>query len=139
MPAILGIVKRLQKWFEPEVSSNISRTLHNLSGFVFVYRGKIVGFILYKLWKKTSEIKWFGVLPGYHSKGVGSRLLKVVEKELKSKNILDVTVTTLAPTIKYKPYDITRRFYSKHGYSKIRIDEKFWKNRYDRLVLIKEL
>lgn len=138
---ILDIVKDLRKWFEPEAVRDIYKTFRNQEGYVAVHRGKVVGFILSRIWKKTAEIKWLAVRTDLHSRGVGTKLLRTMERDLKSRKgeIADITVTTLAPTTRYKHYVKTRQFYANRGYKKLRIDEKYWKKKYDRLVLIKYL
>ena len=139
IPSLIEIVKKMKKWFEPDVPVRIKSSFRNMKGYVFTERGKVVGFILYKIWKQTAEIKWFAVSEGKHSKGIGTRLYKKVEIDMKLKKINDITVTTLAPSTPYKPYESTRRFYNNKGFKKMRIDKKYWKQKYDRLVLIKEL
>ncbi len=139
IPSLIEIVKKMKKWFEPDVPVRIKSSFKNMNGYVFTERGKVVGFILYKIWKKTAEIKWFAVNEIKHSRGIGTRLYKKMENDMKRKRISDITVTTLASTVSYKPYRSTRRFYNNKGFKKIRIDKKYWKKKYDRLVLIKEL
>ena len=135
---ISNIAKTLRGWFTPSGRRNIMRACKTQKGFV-AYDEKIVGFILYRKWKSMAEITWMGILPNYQNKGIGTKLIKSVEDELKANAINKIKVATLSPTTKYKLYEKTRKFYRKIGFKKYRIDKKFYPDGSDRLVFLKEI
>ncbi|MBI2547620.1 MAG: GNAT family N-acetyltransferase [Candidatus Aenigmarchaeota archaeon] len=135
---ISTISKILSKYFTPAARRNIRRVCKTQNGFVVVEE-RVIGFLLYRKWKYTAVITWMGVLPEYQNKGIGKSLLKTLENELRKHGISELRVSTLAPTVKYKPYEKTRRFYFKNGFQKYRIDKKFYPDGSDRLVLLKDI
>jgi ribosomal protein S18 acetylase RimI-like enzyme len=78
--------------------------------------GAIVGFAYYAPASMTVcswYLYWIAVRKGTQAKGVGSRLLKHVENDIHSRQaegILFIETSSLPH------YELTRRFYLKHGY-----------------------
>ena len=138
---IMLITKALPQWFTARGRKYIRQALNKHDGFV-AYKKHILGFALYRKWKIIGELTWIGVLPEYHRKGIGTALVRSVEKELKKGGVEKVKVATLAQTVRYEPYERTRKFYSNMGFEYHKINKNFYKDkgeRLDRLVLIKNL
>ncbi len=135
---ISSISNILSKYFTIAGRRNIRRACKVQSGFVAVEEN-IVGFLLYRKWRYTAIITWMGVLPKYQNRGIGKNLLKTLENKLRKYGVRKLKVSTLAPTIRYKPYEKTRKFYLKNGFQKYRTDRKFYPDGSDRLVLLKQI
>ncbi len=137
--SVLQIAKRLREWFTDSGIKQMSSDLKVQVGHVAAIDENIVGFIIYSSSADSAKIEWLGVDPSYHRRGVGTALLKKLEKELKNKGIKTIRVETLGESVEYQPYEQTRAFYRKNGF----IDEKViqqdnpeWK---EKLIMKKEL
>lgn len=85
-------------------------------GLLAEIEDQIVGFITYSSEDGEINITWLGVLPKLHRKGIGTALLKEVEKITRNLNVDKISIETLSEKEEFKPYEQTRAFYKKHGY-----------------------
>jgi len=136
---VLGIMRTLPEWFTPDAVRSVRRSFRNHEGFVAIARGRAVGFALYKKWKKVAWLRWIGVLPAEQRKGVGSVLALAMESDVEKRGATLVRASTLSHTVKYAPYELTRKFYLKVGFAKERIDAGFYPDGGDRLLLVKRV
>jgi len=115
---MMKIAKKLHpKWFDKfaiNVSMPLDLKIHK--GFVAEEKGKILGFVTYTSNEGETKISWIGVEPEFQGKGIGTKLLRKLEKELKRIGVKDLRVETVGDSTKYKPYEITRAFYRKMGF-----------------------
>ncbi|MFQ5911278.1 MAG: GNAT family N-acetyltransferase, partial [Thermoplasmata archaeon] len=77
---------------------------------------RIVGFILSSSSSEKAEIKWIGVAPGFHRRGIGSELFLAAERELRSAGTEEIRVKTVAAETEYEPYEKSRAFYERMGF-----------------------
>jgi len=99
----------------------------------------MAGFALYKKWKQVAWLRWIGVLPADQKKGAGSLLFSAMESDVKRRGAKLVRASTLSHTVKYKPYELSRKFYFKLGFAEERIDKNFYPKGSDRLLLVKKI
>ncbi|XOA43085.1 MAG: GNAT family N-acetyltransferase [Candidatus Nealsonbacteria bacterium] len=123
---VMRVVRKLHpKWFNKfAIQKAIPLDFKVHKGFVVEEKNKIVGFITYTSKEGQVKIGWIGVDPKYHRQGIGTKLLKTLERELKRIKIKDLRVETLAEPKNYKPYELTRAFYKKMDYKFEKIQKK---------------
>lgn len=141
---MMNIAKKLHpKWFDNfAINRSIPLDLKIHKGFVIEEEGKILGFITYASNEGEVKISWMGILPDYQKKGIGTKLLKTLEKELKKMGIKELRVETLADSVKYRPYDSTRDFYRETGFKLEKVKKMKSKGtgkKFDMAVLLKKL
>lgn len=66
--------------------------------------------------KAVAELSWMAVSPLRHRQGIGTSLLRFMERDLVRRGIRLLLVKTLAPEAGYLPYEPTRCFYRKNGF-----------------------
>jgi hypothetical protein len=66
-------------------------------------------------------------------------LLETIEQELGGRGIHKLEVFTLAATVDYEPYDLTRRFYYAMGFSEVSVEPKGFSSGDDKLLLRRQL
>ena len=66
--------------------------------------------------KAVAELSWMAVSPLRHRQGIGTALLRFMERDLVRRGVRLLLVKTLAPESGYPPYEPTRRFYRKNGF-----------------------
>jgi ribosomal protein S18 acetylase RimI-like enzyme len=81
----------------------------------FEQNGKILGYAYYApaaMTDRTWYLYWIAVTRDTQAKGIGGKLLRHAEDDIRAKNgrILFIETSSLPH------YDLTRRFYKKHGY-----------------------
>ena len=62
------------------------------------------------------HIGWLAVDRQLHGRGIGSRLLEAAEAKARELRIDVLATYTLGDSVAYQPYELTRRFYRKHGF-----------------------
>jgi len=65
---------------------------------------------------QVAEISWMAVKPKYQHQGIGTQLINQVVDDLKAEGVRLLEVKTLASTVDYAPYALTRRFYESRGF-----------------------
>ncbi|HWI51335.1 MAG TPA: GNAT family N-acetyltransferase [Symbiobacteriaceae bacterium] len=141
-PAMLAVARQLPQWFNEGGFEQMSRDLSVHHGAVAVQDGQIVGFVT---WSPSPEltdamdISWLGVAPHLRGGGIGRRLVAAMEESVRTGGIHTVTVSTLAETCDYPPYEETRQFYFRLGFRTERIDKGHYSPEEDRLLLIKSI
>jgi len=107
--------------------------------FVDEQEGKVVGYICFgkrPLTDGTFDLYWIAVDPNIQGKGIGSRLLKFMEDELKK--IPDANLV-LIETSGQDTYAGERAFYEKNGYQVQTIIKDFYRRDDDLVVYYKYL
>lgn len=62
------------------------------------------------------HIGWLAVDRPFQRQGIGSRLLDAAEAMARDLRIDELASYTLGESVAYQPYEVTRRFYWKHGF-----------------------
>jgi ribosomal protein S18 acetylase RimI-like enzyme len=105
------------KWFEKgAIEEDIPTDMKLSYGFVAKKQDKIVGFIIYHSYAGQVQISWLGVSPKMQNRGIGTKLVQRLERELQKIGADSLWVETISSKEKYKPYEQTRKFYKKMGF-----------------------
>ena len=95
--------------------------------------GKIRGFILYYTNQAIGWIGWMGVDLEYQRRGMGTAMLEEMLARLREAGATEVRVSTLGDSVDYPPYERTRAFYLKTGFT------EFKRKRHNRESMPEEL
>jgi len=114
---IMKVAKALPEWFTEGGVKNIAVDILFQKGFVAIYDDTVVGFISFFVSEAAGHIGWMGIVPSYHRKGMGKKLLEKLFSELKAKGVKEVLVNTLGDSVEYEPYEKTRIFYRSAGFT----------------------
>ena len=93
----------------------VARDGDTVTGFITVADGG----------EEVVEISWMAVRPDHQRKGVGTALMHHTERELASEGYRALLVRTLAPTVEYEPYEVTRSFYRAMGFALDRVIDPY--------------
>lgn len=128
-------------WFTESALEEITHAVRYETGYVALENGVPVGFVTYKLSEDgvTAELTWIGVRSDFHRKGVGRSLVEAVEQEISGKGFKALEVSTVAATVNYEPYDLTRKFYHAIGFADVTVEPKGFPSGDDKLLLRKRL
>ena len=114
---ILAVVESLPEWFDETARTrSIPTDLRHQTGFVTVSDQKVVGFITLYVAEGRMHIGWLAVDRPFQRQGIGSRLLDAAEAMARKLRIDKLATYTLGEEVEYQPYEVTRRFYWKHGF-----------------------
>ena len=100
--------------------------------------GKPIGFAYYAptaMTKAAWHLYWIFVDKSTHAKGVGSALLKHVEDDIRKSG----GRTFLIETSSLPSYDLTRKFYLKHGYDQEATIRDFYADGDNQVIFRKRL
>ena len=112
------------KWFDAfAICSSLPLDLRIHRGFVAKEEGRVVGFVTYTSNEGEVKISWIGVDPGLHRHGIGTMLIRAVEEQLGGMGIEYLRVDTVAESTQYEPYEMTRAFYERMGFTVERVRE----------------
>lgn len=130
-------------WFDKvAINESMPIDLNVQKGYVAEDKGTIIGFVTYTSDNGNVKISWLGILPEYQRRGIGARLLKVVEKELGKIGVKKIRVETVAESEKYEPYERTRAFYIKMGFKVEKVEKAASKDtgeKFDLATYVKNL
>jgi len=112
----MKVAKTLPEWFTEGGVKNIAVDILFQRGFVAICNNTVVGFISFFVNEAAGHIGWMGILPSYHRKGIGKKLLEKLVSEFKKSGVKEVRVNTLGDSVDYKPYEETRAFYRAMGF-----------------------
>jgi ribosomal protein S18 acetylase RimI-like enzyme len=139
-PAIVEIARSLTQFFPEDVVELISGSLNKKPVLVGLLGEEVIGFLVYTPRdSQTAEIIWMGVKEEYHGLGLGSLMLDTLEKTLAEQGIRKLVASTLSYTVKYKPFEKVRTFYYNRGFASLGIQNNYYDDGIDRLILVKDL
>jgi GNAT superfamily N-acetyltransferase len=129
------------KWFTESALEEIAHAVRNEFGYVAVQGGMCIGFATYRPSDdhETAELTWVGVHPEFHRRGVGRGLVEAIERKLNRIGCKSLEVYTVAATVEYEPYALTRSFYHAIGFNDISVEPKGFPSGDDKLLLRKQL
>ena len=122
-PALLALADEtgVFKPYEVEGLAEVLTDYHDQERFnghlarTWVEGGAVAGFVYYApadLTEGTWDLWWIVVGRGRQGRGLGSRLLGLVEESVRDEGGRQLLIETSS----LPPYEPTRRFYLKHGY-----------------------
>ena len=139
-PAVVALARSLSEFFPEDVVASIAKSLEKRPALVGVLGDEIVGFLVYTLRdSQTAEIVWMGVKEDYHGLGLGSLLLDTLVGLLQQKKIRKLVASTLSYTVLYKPFEKVRTFYYNRGFNSLGIQQNYYDDGIDRLLLVKDI
>ncbi len=136
-----GILRSLPEWFGIEDAIiNYRNEINKMLTFGCYDNNNLNGFITINFHNEyTAEIHVMGILREFHSKGIGTELIRYCESILKNKKIEYLQVKTLAETNPDPNYALTRKFYLKNNFRPVEIFPELWDKNNPCLLLIKKL
>ncbi|MBT4793414.1 MAG: GNAT family N-acetyltransferase [Halobacteriovoraceae bacterium] len=141
-PEICDVILRsVPDWFGIEESTldyiNKSKELPMLA---VTKNGKPIGFLSLKKHSPfTSEVYVMGVIPEYHRKGVGKKLLIEAEKVLAQNGVEFLQVKTVSADRECEFYRKTRLFYKSFGFKEVEVFPTLWDEHNPCQLLIKSI
>ena len=135
------IILSLPAWFGlEEANKEYIEKVANTNFYAAYMFDKVIGFFsIISRFPQTSEIYVCGILSGYHRLGIGTKLLKYIEKDLKKKDMKFLTVKTLSASHPDKGYAKTRKFYEAVGFVPLEEFMTLWGKENPCLFMVKEL
>ncbi len=116
--AVLRIAQDLHEWFDEHARTKaIPTDLRHQHGFVAEADGRTVGFITLFVADGRLNIGWLAVLRSWHGQGIGTRLVEQAERMAESMQLDEIATYTLGDGVDYPPYEKTRSFYVKRGFT----------------------
>ena len=116
--SILTITEGLPEWFDETArSKSILTDIRHQEGFVAVSEQRVVGFMTLYVAEGRLHIGWLGVDKAFQRQGIGSRLIAAAEMRARDIGIDELATYMLGDSVEYQPYEETRRFYWKCGFS----------------------
>ena len=114
---IFEIVDILPEWFDETARTrSVPTDLRHQLGFVAVSNQRVIGFVTLFVTEGRLHIGWLAVDKPFQRQGIGSRLLDAAESKAREMGIDELATYTLGDRVSYKPYEVTRSFYWKHGF-----------------------
>jgi ribosomal protein S18 acetylase RimI-like enzyme len=118
---VLKLTGRLGAWFDEHARTvSIPIDLKHQIAWVAIEGDSIVGFISGYVAEGRFNIGWIGVSPEFHKKGIGKALIDQAKEYAKNAGINELATYTLGPDVDYPPYELTRKFYQKIGFTEFR-------------------
>jgi ribosomal protein S18 acetylase RimI-like enzyme len=139
-PSILDLAKSLSEFFPEDVVRNIDEGLKKHPCLAGLLGDEIVGFLVWAYRDPhTAEILWMGIKVEYHGLGLGTMMLESLERLLEKNGVTKLIASTLSYTVDYKPYEKVRAFYYNRGFKSLGIQQDYYYEGADRLILVKSL
>ena len=117
---IMSISKSLADWFNEDGIKFIEQDFEFEKTILAEVDSKPIGFLSFFTYEGVGYLGWIGVYEDYHGSGAGKLLFDEFEKIMKKNDINTLQVKSLGESVLYPPYDRTRAFYKKVGFSKHR-------------------
>lgn len=100
--------------------------------------GKLIGFTYHApaiMTERAWYLYWIAVEKGQQGRGLGARMLAVVEQDIRSKNGRMLLVETASIPL----YEPTRRFYEKNGYAQVAVVPDYYSDGDSQVIYQKRL
>ena len=135
----LKIARGLKEWFNENGLKSIETDLFFDNLVVAVESGETLGFACYSSYEGIMQLVWIAVERNHHGMGIGTALLKWIEDEARTHDLMSIQVETLPDEDSYEPYKPTRKFYYDNGFTRIAYKKARLEGRDDQIVLEKKL
>jgi ribosomal protein S18 acetylase RimI-like enzyme len=113
----LSIARQLPEYFMEQGIAAMRQDLQEHRLYVAVDSDQVIGFTtIQSKNSRVGEISWMAVKPERQHQGVGTLMIDQIVSDLKSEGVRLLKVKTLASTVEYAPYALTRRFYESRGF-----------------------
>ena len=132
LPDWFGIEKSIVEYVEQAADLPFWAAITDINECIGIFSGKIH-------YGSTGDIFVCAVSPQFNRIGVGSELYKEMEYYFKANKCNYVIVKTLSDIVDYEPYNKTRKFYSKHGFTKLLTLTEMWDENNPCLIMIKDI
>jgi ribosomal protein S18 acetylase RimI-like enzyme len=126
--AVRAAGRTILTWFRPSsVEEMIPEEMRRRTTLVAEIEGKVVGYLLHgpsddHPEEGLTEVHWIGVDAGYRGRGVGHALIRALEEELIERGGGTLELYTVPDCEHYPPYDSTREFYRRIGFTDFYVD-----------------
>jgi GNAT superfamily N-acetyltransferase len=134
------LLRALPEWFgiEPAIVEYV-RSAAELPTYCARQVADVVGVLLVKQhFPSSAEIHLMAVQPNRHRRGIGRRLLKAAEADLRNAGVRWLQVKTLGPSRPDEEYARTRAFYRACGFDPLEEIHELWDEN-PCLLMIKSL
>ena len=130
----------LPDWFGlPDSTREYIEQSRSLPFWAAFHGETAVGFVsMMETSKSTAEVHCMGVLPEYHRKGIGRKLMGLLEDHAKAVGYRLLQVKTVDEG-HYEEYDRTIAFYEGVGFLRLEVFPTLWDEWNPCLVLVKPL
>jgi len=116
--SIIAIAEDLSEWYTEHARRKaIPVDIRHQGGFVSIEGGVVVGFVTFYVSEGKLNIGWLGVLKARQRMGIGKALLQSVDDKARELGISEIAASTLGDGVDYPPYEQTRQFYFKNGFT----------------------
>jgi GNAT superfamily N-acetyltransferase len=114
----VAVAETLPEWFNDHARHvAIPTDLSHQSGFLAESEGRVIGFLTLFVSDGRLNINWIAVRKDHHRRGVGAKLVARAERAGAEMNIDELATWTLGDGVDYEPYEWTRAFYRKCGFT----------------------
>jgi ribosomal protein S18 acetylase RimI-like enzyme len=111
---------------------------HGHIAVVYEDQGRILGYAYYApaaMTDRTWYLYWIAVRRDIHAHGIGSKLLRYAEDDMRRRNARVLFIETSS----LPHYELTRKFYLKHGYEITGVLRDYYSDGDDMVVFRKKL
>ena len=133
------IATKLDRWFTLEGIKNMRIDLKINTVIVAVDKKKVTGFVCYSSHEGMIKLLWMAVDKDRQDRGVGTKLINFLVNLAKKVGMRGIEVKTLTDKDNYQPYKLTRNFYYKNAFKKIRYEKATVKGWNDQIIMEKIL
>lgn len=122
-----GILQQLPDWFGlPDSTKRYITESREMPFWAWMEDGQALGFLALKETSPyTAEIYCMGILPEYHRRGIGRRLVTVFQEYAREHGYSFLQVKTVQSG-HYEEYDQTNEFYRSMGFLELECLPELW-------------
>ena len=135
------ILRALPKWFGIEESLvQYVKDADTMPTWLAKEGDHVIGFLTLRMhFPQSAEIHCMAVHPDHHRKGIGTRLVHALERDLACQDVRILQVKTIAEQKECAAYAMTRRFYGAIGFMPLEVFPTLWDESNPCLLLVKAL
>jgi ribosomal protein S18 acetylase RimI-like enzyme len=135
-----GVFKPIESEALQEVLDEYHELMHQHGhrSVTYEHEGQVLGFAYFaptSMTDRTWHLYWIAVSKQTQARGVGGELLRYVEEEIRHARGRQLLIETSS----LPHYELTRRFYLKHGYERVCVQPDYYADGDDMVVFRKRL